>query len=409
MTTDITVHLPRPHDKQRAFLRSQAKRRVIVAGRRGGKTTGCGIYAAEQALAGRRVLEAAPTATQTDAFWTAVKGYLQPLVNAKLVAKNETDRSLAFWNGGYIRCKTAWNADTLRGDYADVLILDEYSLMDPSAWDEVGAPMMLDNGGTAVFIFTPKRRNHAYRLWVRAMTEDTERWQAWQFTSHDNPHLDADALADISQDMTESSYRQEILAEFLESEGAVFRNLERVLTAAPRPPQFHSLHHVIAGIDWGKSQDYTAMSVFCKDCREELSLTRFPRMDYSAQQQKVKTIYGTWFVKRIWAESNAMGAPIIDAMRRAGLPVVGFETTAQSKPPLIESLALAFERNEGRWLPDEIGRTELEAYEMTISPRTGRTQYSAPDGVHDDTVIARALAWHGVNQYAGRRARGGEY
>lgn len=406
---DITVRMPRPHAEQIAFLRSPAKRRVIVAGRRGGKTTGCAIYAVEQALAGRRVLEAAPTATQTDAFWAAVKRYCQPLLSAKLVTKNETDRALVFWHGGYIRCKTAWDADTLRGDYADVLILDEYSLMDPSAWDEVGAPMLLDNGGTAVFIFTPKRRNHAYRLWVRAMTQDTERWAAWQFTSHDNPHLNAAALADISEDMTENAYRQEIMAEFLESEGAVFHNLDRVLTANLRGPQLHANHTVIAGIDWGKSQDYTAISVFCKTCHEELHLARFNRLEYPYQQERIRTIWGTWFVKVGWAESNAMGAPIIDALRRAGLSIEAFATTAQTKPPLIESLALAFEREEARWLPDAIGRTELEAYESSLSPKTGRVAYSAPDGVHDDTVIARALAWHGANQYAGRRAKSGEY
>jgi hypothetical protein len=406
---EITVHLPTPHPKQRAFLRSPSKRRVICAGRRGGKTTGASIFAAEQGLAGRRVLEAAPTATQTDAFWGAVKRYCQPLLDAKLVTKNETDRSLTFWNGGYIRCKTAWNADTLRGDYADVLILDEYSLMDPDAWDEVGAPMLLDNGGTAVFIFTPKRRNHAYRMWVRAMTEESERWQAWKFTSHDNPHLDAEALADISGDMTDAAYRQEIMAEFLESEGAVFHNLDRVLTATPRAAQAHANHMVIAGIDWGKTQDYTAASVFCKTCREELHLARFNRLEYPYQQERLRTLYDSWFVKIIWAESNSMGAPVIDAMRRAGFRIESFATTAQSKPPLIESLALAFEREEARWLPDAIGRTELEAYESTLSAQTGRVRYGAPDGVHDDTVMARALAWHGANQYAGRRASSGEY
>ncbi|NIV32808.1 MAG: terminase, partial [Anaerolineae bacterium] len=57
---------------------------------------------------------------------------------------------------GRIRTKTAWDADSLRGDYADLLILDEYATMDPSAWELVGAPMLLDNDGDAVFIGTPK-------------------------------------------------------------------------------------------------------------------------------------------------------------------------------------------------------------------------------------------------------------
>ena len=54
-----------------------------------------------------------------------------------------------------IRAKTAWNADTLRGDFADLLILDEWQLMNESAWEDVGAPMLLDNNGDAIFIYAP--------------------------------------------------------------------------------------------------------------------------------------------------------------------------------------------------------------------------------------------------------------
>jgi hypothetical protein len=73
------------------------------------------------------------------------------------------------------------------------------------------------------------------------------------------------------------------------------------------------------------------------------------------------------------------------------MPVQPFQTTASSKPPLIENLALAFERAEWQFQADTIWTAELEAYERIVSPTTGRSQYSAPEGMHDDTVIARAL------------------
>ena len=95
-----------------------------------------------------------------------------------------------------------------------------------------------------------------------------------------------------------------------------------------------------------------------------------------------------------------MGAPIIEQLVADGLPVYAFETTAQSKPPLIESLALALERGEVQWLDDATARLELEAYERKVSATTGRSQYSAPEGLHDDTVMARALANHALNSYA---------
>ena len=88
---------------------------------------------------------------------------------------------------------------------------------------------------------------------------------------------------------------------------------------------------------------------------------------------------------------NSIGEPGFEALQRAGLPVRAFETTASSKPPLIENLALTLERAEFQFIPDPVWTGELEAYERKVSPLTGRSQYSAPEGLHDDTVMARAL------------------
>jgi hypothetical protein len=132
--------------------------------------------------------------------------------------------------------------------------------------------------------------------------------------------------------------------------------------------------------------------VVCADCKIELALDRFNQIDYSFQRARLKALADKWHVNYISAESNSMGTPIIEQLVADGLPVYGFETTATSKPPLIESLALAFEREEVKWLADDVATLELEAYERKVSATTGRSAYSAPEGLHDDTVMARALA-----------------
>ena len=73
-------------------------------------------------------------------------------------------------------------------------------------------------------------------------------------------------------------------------------------------------------------------------------------------------------------------------------------TTAQSKPPLIQSLALCLEQQEMKWLNIPIATRELEAYEAKRNEVTNRIQYSAPEGFHDDTVIARALVREAIEQ-----------
>jgi len=391
----IRPDCPEPHVKQRGFVLSPAIRKVVVAGRRAGKTTGMAINAARRLREGKRVLYAGPTAEQTDRFWYAIRHYYRDDVAAGLLRKSETKRIIeppgVDENGPRIRVKTAFNADMLRGDWGNEILLDEYSLMSSDV-DEVVLPMLLDRGGTITYGGTPKRKNHFFHKYVQAMADTTGRWGAWHFTSHDNPYLDAATLEEISQDLTEDGYRQEIMAEFLEGEGVVFRNIQACLHHEQAVPGRHRAHRVVMGCDWGKQSDYTSLSVVCADCGLELALDRFNQIDYTFQRGRLKALAEHWHVTDILAEANAMGTPIIEELQRDGLPVTPFMTTATSKPPLIESLALALEREDVRWLDDPIATMELEAYERTVSAATGRSSYSAPAGLHDDTVIARALA-----------------
>jgi len=233
---EILVHQRPPHAKQRAFIDSPAKRKIIRAGRRSGKTTGIAIYAVDKFLAGRRVLYATPTAEQITRFWFEVCEALADPVSQKVFYKNETEHVIMLPHTEQrLRAKTAWNADTLRGDYADVLILDEFQLMNEDAWVVVGVPMLLDNNGDAVFIYTPPSLRsasvskahdprYAAKLYQRATQDTTGRWAAFHFTSHDNPYISKDALNDIVGEMTQTAYRQEILAEDVEdAPGALWK------------------------------------------------------------------------------------------------------------------------------------------------------------------------------------------
>jgi hypothetical protein len=260
MLNNYTVTLPTPHEKQAAFINSRAKRKVVRAGRRGGKTVGIAIYAVERFLDGRRVLYAAPTAEQIDRFWTEVTRALGEAIDGKVFEKNETKHIIELEGTEQrIRAKTAWNADTLRGDTCDELLLDEFQLMNEEAWDVVGAPMLLDNNGNATFIYTPPSLHsrsttkandpqHAAKLFKKAAADTSGRWETFHFSSHDNPHISAEALSEISQDMTALAVRQEINAEDVdEAPGALWQrdNIEKGrVTKSP-----DRLSRIVVGVD----------------------------------------------------------------------------------------------------------------------------------------------------------------
>lgn len=255
-TVEYRVRLRRPHPRQAEFVDSPVKRIYVRAGRRGGKTTGLAIKAVKRFMRGGRVLYATPTGEQVETFWNEVKRALAEPIAAGIYHKNETlhvitlpgnvlvDGSEADQTIQRIRAKTAYNADTLRGDSADLLILDEYQLMNEDAWELVGAPMLLDRDGDAVFVFTPpslrtrtitRARDpmHAVKAFRKAAEDKSGRSMVLHFRSADNPHISQEALSKISKDMTALAYRQEIEAEDIdEIPGALWKR-DDILYAEP--------------------------------------------------------------------------------------------------------------------------------------------------------------------------------
>jgi hypothetical protein len=228
----------RKHKIQQEIIKCPAKRIIIRAGRRGGKTVGVANRALIRFLEGRRVLYAAPTAEQVGSFWSTVTRILAEPIRQKVFIKNETEKYIELpGTEQRIKVKTAWNADALRGDYADDLILDEFQLMNEDIWDAVGAPMLLDNNGDALLIFTPPSlhsrsvskahdRQHAaklFRLFQNYEKTDPARYRTFHFSSHENPYISKEALNEISRDMTSLSIRMEIQAEDIdEAPGALW-------------------------------------------------------------------------------------------------------------------------------------------------------------------------------------------
>jgi len=395
--SDPRVVMPTPHLLQREIALSSAKRKVVCAGRRFGKT----IMAARMAVGGdeyngfthglldsKRVLISSTSQDQSDIFWDYITDWLVPLFNHPAFYKNEVKRIVRVGQGE-IHVKTGHNPDALRGGGVDLLILDECAYLDANAWAKVGAPMLADTDGDAVFISTPKRRNWFFELFTHAQAPENTGWQAWHATTLQNPFLKPEALQRLMQDMTREDYQQEILAEFLEGQGAVFRHIDECATLQPKAPypgQF------VFGVDWAMTNDSTVIIVLDKQTRQMVVYDRFNGIDWALQRGRLMTLYQQWRPEVIIAEENSIGSPNIEALQREGLPVKPFMTTAASKPPLIESLVLAFERGEIVILNDTVLKGELMAFERKVGA-TGRSQYSAPEGMHDDMVIALALAW----------------
>lgn len=307
---------------------------------------------------------------------------------------SETERRIDFQNGGMIAVRSTHNPDNLRGEGLDLAILDEAAFMHPRVWSEVVRPMLVTTRGGAVFLSTPFGRNWFYDLYRIGMDPEEPEWQSFHYPTHTNRLISATELESIRRITSLHVWQAEYEAKFTDDSGQVFRGIRDAIVAyTPDAPQ--DGHHYVAGIDWGRENDYTVIAVIDANTRQMVAIDRFNQIGWSLQRGRLQAIVEYWNPDVIWAEANSIGEPNIDALMQEGLPMRAFMTTARSKAPLIESLALAIERRDIGLLDNPVLLGELASYAMQRL-QGGGYRYGAPAGSHDDTVIATALAWYGV-------------
>lgn len=199
-------------------------------------------------------------------------------------------------------------------------------------------------------------------------------------------------------------YPEDVRECFLLSGLGYFGALNSVFTA-PTNPQPQPDHQYVAGLDFGQSVDYTVCVIIDATTRQQVDILRINRLPWDDMRSRVLRLCREWNVIRLVAEKNSMGAPNIEALFTesvdAGLAesmrIEMFVTGPQTKAPLIGALRIALDEGGLRLLPDPDMQRELRAYRATQTVH-GHWQFSAPDGEHDDCVIATALAWRGVER-----------
>ncbi len=199
------------HERQWEVYRSNARFRVLVAGRRFGKTH---LALAEMVQAargqGRLVWYVGPNDQQSKRIaWDRLKA-----MTRRWWAKrpNETELRIDLTWGSTIVVSGAFKPDTLRGEGIDFLVLDEFAALRPEAWNEVFRPALADRQGRALFIGTPQGRNHFYDHFEYAKTDPD--WESFQFTTAQGGLVHAGELAGAGRQLDPDSFRQEFEAEF---------------------------------------------------------------------------------------------------------------------------------------------------------------------------------------------------
>lgn len=389
--TTIRLELPRPHPGQVRVGEHRARFAVLALGRRWGKTTYEEQLLIRTALAGQPAGWFAPTFPMLAEPWRDFKRRLRPVIRDV----SEQEHRLALVTGGTIQCWSLVDENPARGFKLARAVVDEAGIVAGllERWQEAIRPTLTDLAGDAVFGGTPKGRNEFWRLFQRGVSGQAD-WSSHAGPTTENPHIDPAEVEKARVDLPDRVFRQEYLAEFVEDGAGVFR---RVGEAAVHQPQEKQAGHWYAmGADWGREHDYTVLSVVDVTAKRQVALERFSQVEWAIQYGRLQALYERYRPAAILAEANSFGGPAIEYLQRQGLPVRPWTATNATKAALVDGLALALERGDLGLLDDEVQTGELLAYAAERLP-SGLVRYSAPEGLHDDTVIALALAWEAAS------------
>jgi hypothetical protein len=376
------------HPAQQALWDCPARFIVADWGRRAGKSETAKWIAAKTVADGKRVAYLCPTNKLLSQFWRDIRELLSDLTREK----SEQEHRLELISDGILECWSLESTTGPRGRSYDVVIVDEAAMV-PSDDFFVGAtmPTISDREGRVYFLSTPQGQNWFWEYYNRGEDPLWPDWASFKFPTSVNPKIKPTEIELARRVLPDRRFREEYLAEFIGDDNATFRNIDKLSVAAEQDEAIPG-HIYTVGVDWGKVEDFSCFAVFDVTTREIVHLDRSNNVEYTTQISRLAFLNERFHPMVIYIEDNSI-AGVMEQISRLSLPVVTFHTSAPLKMMFVDAFASALEREDVRLLDHAQLKNELKMYRPERLP-SGLIRYSAPEGQHDDTVIAVMAAYY---------------
>jgi hypothetical protein len=382
------------YPKQAAIIDDAARFTITEATTKAGKTMSHIEWQLEEMAKLRRGNHwwVAPVNSQADiAFRRAqdrLRGYIDSSGELVKVAEpipfeqNETKKFIKVF-GCTWWFKSADKPDSLYGEDVYTLVSDEITRWKELAWSACYSTLTATKGKAKLIGNVKGKRNFAYKL-ARKAQSGAQDWSYHKLTANDaidGGVIEVDTVAQAKRDLPANVYRELYEAEAADDGSNPF-GIEaiRQCTMSERS----SKPAIAYGIDLAKSVDWTwvyGLDVDGNECFSE----RW-QADWGTTRKRIKQIVGN---KPALVDSTGVGDAIVEELQRDMPLVEGYKFSSLSKQQLMEGLASSIQQKTiGFYDPALID--ELECFEFEYT-RTG-VKYSAPEGLHDDGVVAAALS-----------------
>jgi phage FluMu gp28-like protein len=368
----MTIELPQPHENQQLILDSDARFRVVMCGRRFGKSELSQVEMISSALQGMSVAYITPT-------YNLARTFFDKLTKVIPFENNKSELMIRFPNDGSIQFFTGERLDNLRGRKFHLVVVDEASFIPnlEDGWKNSIRPTLTDYKGKALFLSTPKGKNYFYSLFMKGGEAD---WQSFKFTTYDNPYIDKHEVDDARNQLPSAVFEQEYMANAMENASNPFGSnhiQDCIKPLSPFPVQFY-------GIDLAKSFDWSVI-IGLDEHGDVAYFNRFQK-DWKHTREEILTIDRS---KPVMIDSTGVGDAITEDLQSQFSHMTGFKYTSTSKQQLMENLASVIHKKDIGF-PNGIIKEELDVFEYQFT--SNGVKYNAPSGFHDDCVNALALA-----------------
>lgn len=396
----ITIpHLYKPRDYQLDFLKAQQRFKIFVVHRRGGKSmTALNEQIRKTQLKKGIYYYFLPTYRQAKSvIWDdLIKKHIPKEIVEKI---NDSELAVYYKNGSIQRFAGCEDIDKHRGINPIDVVFDEYSEINEQMWTAIIQPILRENKGTATFIFTPKGKNHSWKL-IQMAKDNPGEWYFSVKSVRDTNIFSDSELDEIRRNTPMALYEQEYLCEFLEGASQFFRRINQntydINTQLPETGDFQ------LGVDLAKYQDWTVLTPFNLNHFIAYPQERFQQVDWNLQKAKIEAMARRFQDALIWPDATGVGDPVVEDLKSRGLRIggengEGFKFTETSRMNLLNNLSILLEQDKIKIPNDEGLISELEAFQYTLSDG-GKVKVKVPDGMHDDRVMSLALAVWGVRE-----------
>lgn len=385
----VTVRLHRLHPGQKRIVDDPRRFKVVMCGRRFGKTA-LGIrVACDGGIAGEPVGWFAPSYKYALEAWRELVERLAPITKRI----SEQDKRLELVTGGVIEVWTLDGDDPARGRKYKRVVIDEAGLVGNllGVWMSAIRPTLVDLAGWALVLGTPKGRRHGFvTMFNRGDDPGQPDWASFRASTLDNPYIPAEEVEAARKEMPPEVFKQEFEGVPTDDGAnpfgldAIRRNVIPALSQRPT---------VVYGLDLARSMDYTVLAGL--DAWMVPSYLDRWQLPWSETKARVRELVQQ---VPVVADATGVGDAIVEDLQTMGVLVTPHVFSQSSKLRLMQRLVAAFQGNQLK-VPDGWLVRELEAFEFTYT-NTG-VRYEAPPGQHDDGVMALGLAVYGWDRVQG--------